>query len=650
MNEPSAAGPPPGPGRGQCALAALLDDQSQRWQRGERLLVEGYLAQQPALQEDAEAVLDLLYHEIVLREACGEAVGLEDYVRRFPQWAERLRLHFQVHRALQVGPTSGPSTVPHAPLDLADQHTAPGPQAAAEWPPVPGYRILGELGRGGMSVVYLARQTQPQRLVALKMILAGGHAAADRRARFLAEADAIARLRHPQIVHIYEVGQHAGQPFLALEYVRGGSLAQRLADGPLPPRQAADLTQQLARAVAHAHRQGVIHRDLKPGNVLLTEEGQPKVSDFGLARQEGSHLTATGEVLGTPAYMAPEQAVGHNAAVGPAADVYALGAILYECLTGRAPFQGMTVLATLEQVCTQEPAAPSQLQAGLPHDLSTVCLKCLHKDPRRRYASAEALADDLQRWLSGLPIQARPVSKLERLHRWCRRNPTLATITALAALALVAVATVSLFFALYANQTAERLQGLVHDVETERDSAQKQGRLAQRRLAQSYLDRALELCEGEQNAASGLLWLVRALEALPADAPDLEWLIRMNLSAWGNTVHPLPVSHDALPSREVSQPVLTALGVRRPELCRAARVSRPPPLGREVGVRVVVQRPLRQPPPQPPQIPAHPVPGPPIGSPPVTSPTRNARGRRGPGRNCPHGRDCPPTPSTGIAL
>jgi serine/threonine protein kinase/WD40 repeat protein len=344
---------------------------------------------------------------------------------------------------------------------------------------VAGYTILEELGRGGMSVVYKAWQAHPDRVVALKMILAGAHAGPERQARFLAEADAIARLVHPHIVQIHEVGQHDGLPFFSLEYVDGGSLAQPLAGAPLPPRPAAALLEKVARAVDFAHENGVVHRDLKPANILLqrnpeTHEknektnkepdekrvdpsGQrptfgysssvscvswfiPKISDFGLAKQERSELTATGAVLGTPSYMAPEQAGGDNRTVGPAADIYSLGAILYEMLTGRPPFRGGTILETLEQVRTQEPVPPAQLQPQLPRDLGIICLKCLQKDPRNRYATALHLADDLRRFLEGRPIQARPVGTAERVWRWSRRNPGWAAMLASVALLLLVIA------------------------------------------------------------------------------------------------------------------------------------------------------------------------------------------------------------------
>jgi serine/threonine-protein kinase len=352
-----------------------------------------------------------------------------------------LRLMFDQPLVGDAAPTLSESSQHRTP----DHHAAPGPSASGMLPDrVAGYEILGELGRGGMSVVYQAQQAQPARMVALKMILAGGHADPERRTRFLAEADAIARLQHPHIVQVFEVGEHDGLPFLSLEYVPGGSLARKLHEGPLAPQLAAALVEQLARAVQYAHERAVIHRDLKPGNVLLTEDGAPKVTDFGLAKAERPELTATGAVLGTPSYMAPEQAKGDNRAVGPLADVYALGAVLYECLTGRPPFQAPTPLDVLAQVVSQEPVPPRQLQPKLPRDLETVCLKCLRKEPTRRYGSAAELADDLGRFLDGEPIRARPVGRAERLARWIKRHPTWAALLA-SSLLVVVLGTVSLF-------------------------------------------------------------------------------------------------------------------------------------------------------------------------------------------------------------
>jgi hypothetical protein len=318
----------------------------------------------------------------------------------------------------------------------------PGAGPLASLPRLPGYEILQELGRGGMGVVYQGRQVSLNRLVALKMILAGTQAGAEARARFRSEAEAVARLHHPNIVQIYEIGEHDGRPYCALEFVDGGSLAGRLAGTPLTPHQAARLMATVAHAVQAAHDRGIVHRDLKPANVLLTRDGQPKVTDFGLAKQldSGQDRTQSGAILGTPCYMAPEQAGGHSKTVGPAADVYALGAILYELLTGRPPFQGATALDTVRQVLSTEPLPPSRVNALLPRDLETICLRCLEKEPQRRYPRAADLADDLRRFQDGEPIHARPVGRAEKLRRWCRHNPALAVLVGLSAASLVLLA------------------------------------------------------------------------------------------------------------------------------------------------------------------------------------------------------------------
>jgi serine/threonine-protein kinase len=297
-------------------------------------------------------------------------------------------------------------------------------------PDLPGYDVLGELGRGGMGVVYQARQVTLGRVVAVKVILAGEHAGPDALARFRREAEAAARLQHPNIVQIHDIAEHQGRPYFSMEYVPGGSLAQRLIAAPLEPRPAAELVQSLACAVQFAHERGIVHRDLKPANVLLTAEGQPKVGDFGLAKRldGGPTPTQTGAVMGTPSYMAPEQAEGKAREVGPATDVYALGSILYESLVGRPPFRAATPVETLRQVLSDEPLSPSRLQPKVPRDLETVCLKCLEKDPSRRYESARALMEDLGRFLAGEPVRARAVGPVGRLWRWYRRRPAVASL------------------------------------------------------------------------------------------------------------------------------------------------------------------------------------------------------------------------------
>jgi tetratricopeptide (TPR) repeat protein/tRNA A-37 threonylcarbamoyl transferase component Bud32 len=324
---------------------------------------------------------------------------------------------------------------------------APPSEAHADYPTVAGYDILEVLGRGGMGVVYKARQVKLNRLVALKMVLAGAHAGTQHLARFATEAEAVARLHHPNIVQIFEVGEHDGLPFLSLEYIDGVSLAQKITGKPQPPREATELVERLARAMAIAHERGVIHRDLKPANIMLTKDGTPKISDFGLAKrlEDDSSLTRAGTLMGTPSYMSPEQARGDFSEVGPRSDLYSLGAVLYELLTGRPPFAGPTTLETLSQVRNQEPVPPTRLQPKCPRDLETIALKCLQKEPAKRYADCEALADDLRRYLDHVPIKARPVSATERAWRWCRRNPRLAALSALAGVLLL-VAVTSLAF------------------------------------------------------------------------------------------------------------------------------------------------------------------------------------------------------------
>jgi serine/threonine-protein kinase len=343
------------------------------------------------------------------------------------------------------------------------------PASPAALPAPPGYEIVRELGRGGMGVVYQARQVALDRPVALKMILAGAYADPGERARFRREAEAIARLQHPHVVQIHEVGEHDGLPYFSLEFCPGGSLAGKLAGTPWAPAPAAQLVETLARAIHAAHERGLVHRDLKPSNVLLTADGTPKIGDFGLAKRldDPAGPTPSGAVMGTPSYMAPEQAGGRAHRITPAADVYALGAILYELLTGRPPFRGATAWETVGQVLSTEPVPPSQLQPKVPRDMETACLKCLAKEPLRRYASALELADELHRFLEGRPLKARPAGRLERLGRWGRRNPGVAALALALALALAGGAAVSGWQ--WSRAAAER------DVaERQRDEARKQ--------------------------------------------------------------------------------------------------------------------------------------------------------------------------------
>jgi tetratricopeptide (TPR) repeat protein len=339
-------------------------------------------------------------------------------------------------RRLQEQTPHGIRPAPQPASDATLAHREAPADAPAQ-PTVPGYEVLAELGRGGMGVVYKARHLALNRVVALKMVLAGGHAGPQELARFRTEAEAVARLQHPHIVQIYEVGEQNGLPYFSLEFCPGGSLAGQLGGKPLPPARAAALVETLARAMHAAHQAGVVHRDLKPANVLLAADGTPKVTDFGLAKKldESAGPTVSGAIMGTPSYMAPEQAGGRRQQIGPATDVYALGAILYELLTGRSPFRAETATETLLQVLQCEPEPPRRVRPGAPRDLETIALKCLRKEPRSRYASAGELADDLRRFQQGEPIQARLPSLCERL--WHRRRRLLAAVAVLLVLALL---------------------------------------------------------------------------------------------------------------------------------------------------------------------------------------------------------------------
>jgi hypothetical protein len=441
-----------GAGTERRALLAELAhaDLHYRLTGGEAARAEDYLGRYAELRDDPRAARALIIAEYRLRRPGEPGLTGDEYRRRFPEHAGEL--------SVRLGAT------PSAPGDDGGVARAklPGPPSPATAGPgaaPPGYEILGEVGRGGMGVVYRARQLGLNRLVALKMILAGGHAAPQERARFKAEAEAAARLQHPNIVQVHEVGEHEGLPFFSLEYCPGGSLAQKLQGTPLTPAEAARLTESLARAAGAAHQAHLIHRDLKPANVLVAADGTPKITDFGLAKRlDEAGQTASGAVVGTPSYMAPEQARGRSRDVGPAADVYALGAILYECLTGRPPFRAATTYETVLQVLGQEPVAVRQLQPAVPPDLETIGLKCLRKEPGQRYASAEELADDLRRFQEGRHIAARPVSRAERLVKWVRRNPGLAGMTALVVVALLAGTGFSTAFGIAAGRQAERAE------------------------------------------------------------------------------------------------------------------------------------------------------------------------------------------------
>jgi tetratricopeptide (TPR) repeat protein len=425
------------------------------------------------LAEDGEPWLDLL--DLWDQEfRLGRDLTPESLCGGQTDWVEPLRRRIERQKRL------------YAVLD-------PGHSTAIEsLPSFPGYETLAEIGRGGMGVVYKAQDTRLGRVVAIKTIAGASHAGSRHLERFLREARAVAKLRHPHIIPIHAIGEHEGRPYFVLEFARGGNLAQRLATSLLAPRAAAELVETLAGAVQHAHDLGLLHRDIKPSNVFLAADEVPMLGDFGLAklREGDSTLTESGQLLGTPSYMAPEAALGQARRVGPAADVYALGAILYQCLVGRPPFLGATTLETLRQVVTTDVTPLRAVRPEIPLDLETITLKCLEKEPRRRYASAADLARDLRCFLEGRPIAARRASLAERSVRWCRRNPWIAAAGAI----LVLGASMSAWQAFRATR-AQRAAALAsRSYKAERDRAEAERNRAQRsrdnalRAVQNLLD------------------------------------------------------------------------------------------------------------------------------------------------------------------
>ena len=470
---------------------SLLNDQRQRWQQGDRIRADAYLAKYPNLATDIVSLSNLVCSEIVLRQACGETPMLGDYIALFPQCAAELRKRFSLIAVPSESfaetdkPATPVSTANVGEFDtMANQATTDplstfafqpsssepqnfetiqrepqGDLLAAHqsemmgFPKIPGFEILSELGRGGMGIVYRARQISANRVVALKVVrneLLDSLPSQTRTStleRFRTEAQAAAHLQHDNLVSVFEIGEvpaltpgHCPLRYYAMRFVDGRSLFDMLRDGPLENKRAAHYMEPVARALHAAHSEGILHRDLKPHNIMVERSSdRPLVTDFGLAKfVEGQDaITYAGEIMGTPSYMSPEQAQDAGK-VTASADLYSLGATFYHLLTGRAPFQAANIAETIRQIIDQEPVAPRQLNTAIDRDLETICLKCLEKDPVRRYATCADLADDLSRYLHGIPIVARPVSIPERIWRWCRRNPIPASLTAIAALLALA--------------------------------------------------------------------------------------------------------------------------------------------------------------------------------------------------------------------
>ena len=359
---------------------------------------------------------------------CGSELPPEAPQGLCPQCLLKVGLSSEPGGALEYGSERGSNTgdpdsetLPPEDAGAGSEHHPPGTKIRY----FGDYELLEEIARGGMGVVYKARQVSLNRTVALKMILAGQLASEDDVKRFHTEAEAAANLQHGNIVAIHEIGQHDGQHYFAMDYVAGESLAGVVRESPIAARKAAGYVKAIADAIHYAHGQGTLHRDLKPSNVLIDSSDAVRITDFGLAKriEGGSELTGTGQVLGTPSYMPPEQAGARRGQVGPKSDIYSIGAILYELLTGRPPFKAETPIDTLMQVLEAQPAAPRLLNPTIPRDLETICLKCLEKPPERRYSTAKELTEDLERFLNQEPIHARPVSPLRRAVHLAGRHP-----------------------------------------------------------------------------------------------------------------------------------------------------------------------------------------------------------------------------------
>jgi tetratricopeptide (TPR) repeat protein len=541
-------------------VEAVCDRFEAAWRSGPRPHIELYLG---AVEHSVQAALlrELLTLDVEYRRQAGEDPIPSEYLARFPSDTEVIEDAFVAPPALTpVDPIEDGPGVSETYLRVVEESTSlaagqastnvppPSPRdssgtpligdplhspAEPELPAIPGYQILSRLGAGGMGVVYKAWQEGLKRYVALKVLKGESSARAELVNQFRFEAEAVARLNHPNIVQVYHTGSHDGCLYLVMELVEGGGLDKTLAGAPQPPPRAASLVATLARAIhaAHRHERPIIHRDLKPSNVLLTTDGTPKISDFGLARpleaQPGQ--ASYGPVVGTPEYMAPEQALGRVKDTGPATDVYALTTILYEMLAGRPPFRGDTVLGTLEQVCFRDPVPVRQLQPGVPRDLETICLKGLQKHPARRYASALALAEDLRRFLDGEPIKARPVSVAEKAVKWARRKPAQAALAATVLLAVLGGVAGALYY------QHEKAAALAHRLERQEtiarlwDQGLKAEENGQLEYAREHWGKALALIDDEPDARlEGLRGLItERLEKVRRQQED--WAAREDL-------------------------------------------------------------------------------------------------------------------------
>ena len=402
----------------QAGAAEILDDLHQQWSQGTRISVEELISKHGITSDQSDVVLDLIYAEILLREGLAERPAESEYCERFPDLQVEIARQFQIHRAVQNETVALTQSV--GGTSRIDSGQFPNLK-------IPGFEIQKVVGRGACGVAFLAMDVVLNRPVAIK-VLSG---TVDDRQQLLNEAETIASLKHPGIVSVLQVGEIDGEPFLVMDYLDGGSLADRLRRAPLSVEKTVALSLRILEAVQHAHDHGIIHRDIKPGNILLDGDGNPHVADFGLARKLDGQQTlhATGSVVGTPAYMSPEQARGERA--NEQSDVYSIGAVLYEMLCGRPPFQAASPWEILNQLLTQDVLPIRQLNSAIPRDLETICATCLETETSRRYASAQQVHDELALFAAGKPIKSRPVSTFQRMQKWCRRNPGIAVMAAL---------------------------------------------------------------------------------------------------------------------------------------------------------------------------------------------------------------------------
>lgn len=442
-----------------------IDELQQRWSQHECVQVEDLLKKHPHLGGNGPAVLDLIYSEVLLREERGQAVQEAEYLQRFPNLRDGITRQFQLHRALDDSSEQAERPTATGGITLPADDTVKPPKDA--FPQITGFEILELAGRGGSGVAYRAYDQQLKRTVAIKLLHSVTSQDGVQKQQLIREAEAAASLVHPAIIQVHQIGETNGAPYLVMEYIDGQSLADVLREAPLPIEDAIEVVVAVAQAIDHAHSKGVIHRDIKPGNVLLDQDGRPYVCDFGLARQLDSEFTlhTTGDVVGTPAYMSPEQARGEP--VTAASDVYSLGAVLYHCLTGRPPYQAATPWEIMTQVMTNDPPSVRQLNPAVPRDLETICGVALQKTASRRPASAGELADELERYRDGKPILSRPTGRLEKLWKLCRRSPAITSLICVSVLAISAVAIISTI-------SARQVSGALTQAESARDEASVQ--------------------------------------------------------------------------------------------------------------------------------------------------------------------------------